>query len=117
LQVVALQQALRHVGLLGRQRGPDVARKERRRARPEIGEDDAGRLMGGVGDVLEAVLEGAAGRLGRRVEHPAGHVVLPAVVDAAQPTLLVPSVVQRGAPVQAVLFEQADAPLAVAEGD
>jgi hypothetical protein len=52
----------------------------------------------------------------RHVEAIAGNVELPAMIDAAQPALLVAAEEQRGAAVRAAMVDHADAAGAVAEG-
>src|SRR5262249_58775345 len=60
--------------------------------------------------------EGEFLRLVHHVDAAAADVELPAVVDAAQPALLVAAEEERGAPVRAILVEQAHPALGIAEG-
>jgi hypothetical protein len=66
-----------------------------------------------------AELRGRAGlgRLRRHLEHRAVGIHLPAVIEAAQPAFLVPTVDQARLSVRAELADQADAALGVAVGD
>ncbi len=70
-----------------------------------------------VGLVPDLVDQAAGRRLRHHLEHVAGDVHLPAVVQAAQAAFLVAAVDERGAPVRALLVEHADAAVAVAEHD
>src|SRR5262249_61265894 len=78
--------------------------------------DQAGTLDGAVGLGLDFLLEALVLGHVRHVEAVAGDVELPAVIDAAQPALLVAAEEQRGATVRAAMVDHADAALAVAEG-
>ena len=58
-------------------------REQRRRARPEIGEDRACGLAACIGGVTDFVLIGAVARLGRLLETTAAMTHQPAVIEAA----------------------------------
>ena len=76
-------------------------------------------LTSGIAPQLDLPAEAALPlvRLGRDLDALAVHVVLPAVVGAPQPGLLVAAEPQRHAPVRAELVHQAVSPLGVPEGD
>src|SRR5262249_58938428 len=63
------------------------------------------------------VLEGALLRLIGHVDAAPGHVELPAVIGAAEPTLFIAAEEQRGAAMRAIHGEEPDLPARVAEGD
>jgi hypothetical protein len=63
------------------------------------------------------VLEVGLGGFIRHIDAGAVHSELPAVVHAAKAGFLVPSKEQRGATMWAVVLDQADLAVAVAEGD
>ena len=116
--VALLQHHDRRVDLLGRQR-VDLEGREWRRARarahvrPDHAVDVAARVRAGPHLVPERALR----RHARHVDAAADHVELPAVVDAAEPALLVATVEERRAAVRAVLGDEPDLAPAVAEGD
>jgi hypothetical protein len=62
------------------------------------------------------VLELVFLRLVQLIDAGAGHVELPAVIDAAQAALLVAPKIERHAAMRAIFLDEADAPLGVAEG-
>src|ERR1700730_2382600 len=66
---------------------------------------------------MDLVLELMLRRFIELVDTGAGDIELPAVIDAAQTTLLVAAEEQRGAAGRAVLVEEPDATLRVAKGD
>ena len=66
---------------------------------------------------MDLVLEVVLRRLVQHVDAVAGHVELPAVIDAAQAALLVAAEVQRDAAVRAELVDQPDLAVGVAERD
>ena len=82
-----------------------------------VGPDHPVDLIAGVGDGADLVHEVAFGGLVGHVEAGAGDVVLPAVVVAAEPALLVAAEEERRAPVGAVLGDEADVAVGIAEGD
>ena len=84
---------------------------------PHVGPDDASKLLGGVGGQLHFVLEITLGGLRWHVDAVAIDVELPAVVDAAQPGLLIATEEEAGAAVRAVVADHADGAGGVAEGD
>src|SRR5580704_8103274 len=83
--------------------------------RAEIGPDDPAELRRRIGGDVDTVLELVLWRLIELVDAIAFDVVFPAVIDAAQPALLVAPEKQRHPPVRTELVDQADAALAVAE--
>src|SRR3990172_10076177 len=85
--------------------------------RAHVCPDDAARLVRRIGADPHLALEVALRRLARHVDALPGHVVLPAVVDAAQATLLVAAEEEAGAAVGAGLDEESHAAVRVAEGD
>ena len=99
-----------HVGL-------EVRQGRELRAGAHVGPDDAVALLAGVGRDLHLVLEVGLGGLGGHVDAVAADVVLPAVVDAADAGLLVATEEEAGAPVGAVVVDEADGAGGVAEGD
>ncbi len=86
-----------------------------RRAHP--GPDDVAVFACGVGLDLHRLMVTHAGRYVRQVDRLAGHVELPAVIDAAQPAFLVAAVEHVRAAMRAADVDEADASLGVAEGD
>ena len=82
---------------------------------PHVDPDDVTHLDGGVGLDLDLVHEGHW--LIHLLYAVAVHVVLPAVVNAAEPRPLVAAEPQRGEPVGAVLVQNTDVAIGVAEGD
>src|SRR6185437_3987632 len=88
-----------------------------RLAGPHIGPDHAVALGDLVGDGMDLVLELVFRRHVRHVEALAVDVELPAVIDAAQPAMLVPPVEQRGAAMRTFMVHDADAARTVAPGD
>src|SRR5579864_8094322 len=88
----------------------------RRLFRPHIGPKRAVHLFDRVRDSFHLVFEVAVLGLVRHVDARAIHVELPAVIDAAQAALLVASPEEIGTTVWAVLFEQANLAIGVAEG-
>src|SRR6267143_4042609 len=85
--------------------------------RPHVDPDDSAQLHARVGLELDALAHAALFRLRGQVHALAVHVVLPPVVGAAQPALLVAPEPQRHAAVGAELVDQADSALRIAEGD
>src|SRR6266568_2204764 len=85
--------------------------------RPHVGPDDSAQLHARVRLELDALAYSALFRLGGQVHALAVHVVLPPVVRAAQPALLVAAEPERHAAMGAELVDDADAPFAVAERD
>ena len=96
----------------------DLEGRQRRSlgARSHVDPDDAGALHDLVGFRLHLLLE-ARRRQARHVHAVAGDVELPAVIDAADPALLVASEEQRGTAVRAAVVHHADPALAVAKRD
>ena len=93
--------------------------RQRRRfgARPHIDPDQPGAFDRPVRLGADLVLEVLMRRHVRHVEAVAGHVEFPAVIDAADPALLVAAQEQRRAAVRAAMIHDADPALAVAKGD
>ena len=96
-----------------------LERRQRRRhfALAHIDPDDAALLGDLVGLGLDAVGEALVLGQVRLVEAVAFDVELPAVIGAAEAAFLVAAEEHRGAAVRAAVIEDADAALAVAEGD
>jgi hypothetical protein len=117
LQPVAFLPGARHHALLGPEARPFEAGRRRRLAAPEIGPHDAAVLDRRIGDGAHLALELAARRLGRHVDAAAGHVELPAMVDAAQTAFLVSPEEERHPAVRAVFLEHAHPAVRVAERD
>jgi len=67
--------------------------------------------------VPELAAKVAAGRLGWRLEDIAFDIVLPAMIDAAQPACLIAAEKKLSAPVRAVLAKQADPAIGIAKCD
>ena len=82
-----------------------------------IGPDQPAALDARIGLGLHARLQIVVARLARQVDAVAVDVELPAVIDAAEAALFIAAEEQRRGAVRAVLVEQADAALAVAEHD
>src|SRR5438552_11680840 len=117
LQVVALLPAFGGDAMRRRQMHPlEVRQRRLLRRRAHVGPDDAAQLHAGVRLELDAAAYAFA-RLGGQIHALAVHVVLPAVVRAAQPALLVAAEPERNAAMRAEFVDDADAPFAVAERD
>ncbi len=116
LQPVAI--ALHHVDddLVRREIQHLEGRQRLRLALAHVHPDQAGPLHDAIGLGFDLVLEILVLGHVRHVEAVAGNVELPAVIDAAQPALLVAAEEQRGAAVRAAMVHHADAARAVAEG-
>ena len=118
LQPVRFLQPLRREAAVGRHHGELPLRQRRlllRRA--HVGPQHAAALDQRIGLQFDLLAEAALGRLGRHLDALAGVVVLPAVVRAAQPVLLVAAEPQRHAAVRAELIGQRIAALRVAPGE
>ena len=119
---VALLQLLGDVAVGGRD-GGEIHLRQRRHMlrRTEVGPDVVAPLAHRIGGDLHPRQQAVVGRpvLGHRrnVQAVAVHVELPAVVGAAQAAVLVAAKEQVGAPVRTARLDQADAALAVAEGE
>ena len=81
------------------------------------GPDEAAPFDDRVGPRPDLFHQAAAFGLGAHGDALAVHIVFPAVIQAAQAALLVAAEQQGGSPVRAFLVEQAEPPVAVAEGD
>ncbi len=118
LHPVAFALPAGHQGLFRRAQ----QRLERRKGRrhfplPQIDVDEPAALGDLIGAGLYLAAEILVGRQIRHVEAIALGVELPAVIDAAQPALLVAPEEQRGAAMRAAVVQDADRPAAVAERD
>src|SRR5207244_3063410 len=91
------------------------ARLQLRRA--QVGPDHAAPLEAWVGRDLDLVLEVALRGLAWHFHAVTAHVILPAVVDAAQTGLLVAAEEERGATVRAVAVDESDRSVAVPKRD
>ncbi len=117
LRPVALLQALGDEAVRGR----DDAKFELRQLgrlvlwRPQIGPHQVAKFARGVGlDADFAVVIGAFGHIGQ-FHTLAGHVVFPAVVDAANSAIFIAAKKQIRTPMRALGLDQADAALCVAK--
>src|SRR6266699_6845436 len=118
LQVVALLPPLGGDAMRRGQMHPLEVRQRRLfLRRPHVGPDDSAQLHARVGLELDALAHAAFFRLRGQVHALAVHVVLPPVIRAAQPALLVAAEPQRHAAVGAELVDQGDSPLRIAEGN
>src|SRR5579885_1220867 len=106
LQPVALDMALEGENVrVGRDEAVE-ARKGGRRARAQIGPDNAAALDHRMAALPDAGPEDAVFGLCRRVEACAGHVEQPPVKSAAKPAILEPAERQIGAAMRAMPIEQ-----------
>ena len=113
LQPVALLQALRHEAVARRHHGELPLRQRRLLlGRAHVGPQHAAALDQRIGLQLDLLAVAALGRLRRHLDALAGVVVLPAVIGAAQPVVLVAAEPQRDAAVGAELVGQRIAALA-----
>src|SRR5215211_5490168 len=80
--------------------------------RSHIGPHHATTLETRIGRGLNACLQIVVARLARQVDAVALDIEFPAVIDAAQPALLIAPEEQRGGAVRALLAKKADAALA-----
>ena len=103
--------------VLGQQRGFHHRQRRRLGARAHIGPDQPVALGHRIGLGADLVTELLMRRQVGHLEARAVGVVLPAVIDAAQPAVLVAAEEQRGGAVRAAVVEDSDAPLGVAERD
>src|SRR3989454_3672106 len=118
LQVVALLPPLGGDAMRRGQMHPlEVRQRRLPRRRAHVGPDDAAQLHARVRLELDALAYAAFLRLGGQVHALAVHVVLPPVVRAAQPALLVAAEPQRHAAMGAELVDQADSSVRIAERD
>src|SRR5258706_13723521 len=118
LQVVALLPPLGGDTMRRGQMHPLEVRQRRLfLRRPHVGPDDSAQFHARVGLELDALAHAALFRLRGQVPALAVHVVLPPVVRAAQPALLVAPEPQRHAAVGAELLDHADSSLGIAEGN
>src|SRR4051794_16765363 len=83
----------------------------------QVGKDGARPLHARERAYPDSVLDGASGGLGWRVQDAAIHVVLPAVIYAAQTALFIAPEKERCAAVRAELGQQPWAALGVAKSD
>src|SRR4029077_2988917 len=114
LKVAALHQTFGYIGLFKRHLSPLIGGKQRHfRARSEIGIDHAAGFVGRIGSVMKFFSEIAVPRFRPRFEDVSIDIILPAVVNAAQPTLFVAAEIQRRPAMGATLGKQANATLAV----
>jgi hypothetical protein len=118
LQPVALLHAYgdRHV-LRWHQVELEVLQRRRVLVGPHVRPHDASTLSAGIGLNAHVLLETRAQRLRRHIDDGARHVVLPAVIDTAQPAILVAAVHHRRAAMCAGVRQQADATFRVAKCD
>ncbi len=117
LQIVTALIVMKSADLMRRQFGEqEIGKRRRLGLRSHVGPDDAAGLARRISDVADHLAEVRIA-LGRCLEHLAGHVKLPAVIDAAQAALFVAAIDQRGATVRAEFVHQPDAALGIAEGD
>jgi len=118
LQPIALLDHLGDVAIGFRRLRPSEFRQRRDLlGRAHIRPHDAAQLAGRIRGDADLVLEVVFLRLVHHVDAGAGHVELPAVIDAAQAAFLVASEIERDATMRAELLDQADAALGVAERD
>src|SRR5712691_11844528 len=104
LEPVALLDDLGDVAMRGGRLGPGEVRRRRPALRgAEIGPDDPARFHRRIGASADLVREPQLFRLVHHVHAPAFDVELPAVVDAAEPALLIPPEEKGGLTVRAAL--------------
>ena len=114
MEPVALLDDLGDVAMRGGRLGPGEVRRRRPTLRgSEVDPDDPARFHRRIGAGADLVREPQLLRLVHHVHTPAFDVELPAVVDAAEPALLVAPEEERGLPVRAPLVEDSDPPLRV----
>src|SRR5262245_31363137 len=83
--------------------------------RPHVGPHDPRLLNAGVGLQLDVLAETRLLLLRRKIDTLPGHIVLPAVIWAAQPALLILPKPERDAAVRAKFIDQTNLSLAVAK--
>src|ERR1019366_1594210 len=108
LQIIALHESLLQVAVLRRRGEKLVARKQGWLALAHIGEQKAGALGKRIGQLPNLVLVAALRRLCRLLQAATVDVVKPAMIEAAQPTILDPAVTEIGAAVRAVKTQQTE---------
>ena len=117
LQPVRFLEALRHEAVARRHHGELPLRQRRLLlGRTHVGPQHAAALDQRIGLQLDLLAEAALARLRRHLDALAGVVVLPAVIGAAQPVVLVAPEPQRDAAVGAELVGQRIVALRVAPG-
>src|ERR1044071_7396176 len=89
--------------------------QQRRLARTHIGKNDPAQFLTGIGWMVDFLPVRSASRLARLLEHPAAHVVEPAVIQASEPAVFDPAIAQIGAAVRAMEPDQAEPCLIVTE--
>src|SRR5262249_55474165 len=94
-----------------------VVGEQRRLAGTQVGEDDAGLLLAGIGEMADALVKGAADRFTGLLETPPAAVVEPAVVETAQPAVLQSAIAQISPAVRAVQAEESRPPVLGAKKD
>jgi hypothetical protein len=110
--------AARHVALLGLDRGElPLGQGRLLLGRAHVHPDHAAALAERIGLELDLLAEAALRGFRGHLNALAVHVVLPAVVRAADAVLLVAAEVERHATVRAELVDEAQLPGGVAEGD
>ena len=116
LQVIALLQALRGVALFRRNcREFPFGQRRLLVRRAHVGPEHAAALDQRIGLELDLGAETAFLGLGGNLDALARHVVLPAVIRAAQPVFLVASVEERYAAVRAEFVDKAELAAAVSK--
>ena len=120
--LVRLQPIARVVDLVGHQAvalGVDQAVEDRKFRdlfrRTQIGEYEPGMFAGRVGAVAELVFDPAARRLARRLQDRPVHIVMPAVIAAADAALLDETVFERRVAVAAAEMQEPHPTAEVAE--
>ena len=119
LHPVAFLHPQGHMHLLGRDEVPFEIGQRRQVLlfRAHVGPNDAVALAARISLEPDIVLETAAGRLGGHVRHAPGDIKFPAVIDTAQPALLVAGECQRRAPMRTSVVKEADRIVRGPKGD
>ena len=117
LQPVAIDHALEREGVrAGRDEAVEI-RQRGRRARPQIGEQDAAPLDHRIGFLPDVLAQIAVVGLGGRLQTRAVHIEQPAMKRAAQAAILQPPIGEIGAAMRTMPPDQPVAPAVVLEDD
>ena len=119
LRPVALLQSLRDIAMRrGQQRELDLRQLRRHaRSRAEVRPDELAELARRIGLDADLAVIRRAGRHVRHLDATALHVVLPAVIDAAQPAFLIAAEEKIRATMRARRLDQPDAASRITEGE
>src|SRR5512141_530289 len=117
LEIIALVIKLGNQHMAGRRRQRLVVGQQRRLARSHIRKDNPGTLLTWIGGLANLLAKTPVRRLAGLLDAAALTVKQPAMVQAAQAAVFDAAVTQIGAPMGAVLADQAELAVGVPEQD